>query len=269
MKRLLTCFVFAIFTFIYSQVFANIWPDKADINLKIKPGETKTDTIKVSNLTDKAVIVRVYTDDFTYIPPFDGTKKTLPAGETAFSCAGWISASPQEFNLPPRGNKDVKYTLKVPEGVKGGYYGVLLFEEVPPELDNKVTLGAKLVIRIGTTFFLETSDSEKKIGVEGVSVNKNDISGELRNIGDAILMSKGAYYVMDGKNKVVHRGEVDKFYLPPQEKVPFKISLPEKISQGTYSLVLNFGFESGGSAVKELSLSKDEAGNLKVVSVKD
>ena len=251
-----------------SSVFSQLMIDKAKIKLEIIPKETFAGTINVRNFSEKNVGVKVYFQDFVYIAPFDGRKNFLTLGATEYSCGKWIRFFPEEFTLAPFGKEEVAYSIEVPEGIKGGYYGVLFFETSMGQLEGK-EVHLKVVQRLGCLFFLETDDKTKKAEIKTISITQDPLQGYFVNSGDTILIPSSVFYIMDKQGMIVGRGEIEKFYLPPGEKTSFNIKLPGELSQEAYTLVITFDLEEGDSLIKEIDFVKEKPGIIKILQIRD
>jgi len=270
MKRLFLLIFLGMFLCISSQVFAQVKVDKREIKLELEPGKTVVGSITVENRSDKNIPIKTELEDFTYPSPFDGRKKPLPLGSMPRSCAEWISVSPAVFELPPRGKREVNYSIKVPKQAKGGYYGVLFFKKEAEPLKGQI--GARVAVRVGCSFFLETPDKTKKAKIEDISVASSDtIQGYFSNVGDVLLISKGNFYAMNEEGIVADRGEIreKEFHLFPEEKAPFTVNLSKELALGRYTLVINFDLGQGDAALKEVDFSKDAVEGIKISKVRD
>ncbi len=248
------------------SAFAQIKLDKYQVKADISSGEVIKGSIVVENTSAENITVKVYPLDFVYLPPFEGGKDVRPLGATSYSCGKWITASLNNFVLSPKGKQTVGYTIKAPENIKGGYYGVLFFEKGSVGSSG----GVGVILKIGCSFFLEAQDKLREINIADTAIDKDTIKGKIFNSGNVILISDSAYYLMDEKGTILNKGKVrEKFYLPLGEKVPFTVKVPNQLAAGSYTLVMNFDLEGRGALVKELDFSKDEAGKFGALKVKD
>jgi len=267
LNRTVFFLIIALLCNIKLQAFAEVILDKGKIKLTVKPGETINGSITLTNSSATDIPLRAYLEDFTYVPPFDGSKKFLPVGSTEYSCGKWISFSPQEFILPALSKQEINYVIKVPQGALGGYYGVLFFEKSPKLAPKEMGLG--IVVRVGCLFFLETEGKVKKGALEDVSLEGNSLKAYFVNSGNIILVTNAVYYTMDEQGMVVDRAETGKFYLPIKDKFPLSIAVPEKFSPGNYTEVLTFDLEEGDVLVKEIAFSKDKTGSSRILQIRD
>lgn len=250
-----------------SAAYAQLVLDKRQINLKVKPGEVITGSVTVSTPSGQYFTVKAYFEDVTYKPPFLGIKTLLPLGSTDRSCGQWITLSNPMFLLNAKGKQEEAFTIKVPKDIKGGYYCVLIFEKGASSVEGDRGVG--IIERAGCTISLETADKETRGKISNISQGPGGIQGELSNLGNALLVADGSYYVMDAKGVVADRGAINKYYLPPGENTSFAIKLSEQVVPGTYSLVLNFDLEEGKALLKEIDLVKDDTGNINITATRD
>lgn len=252
------------------SLYAQIALNTLDVKINIKGGETVNGTMTVENISEKNILVKTYFEDFTYNSPFDKGATYLPLGSIERSCGQWISVSPKSFVLPPKGKKKVAYSIKVPKEVKGQYWGAFISEAAPGEFKLKGIMGVSLVVRVACTFLLEAPGLEKKAKLEDISIAFDTIEGNLFNNGNAILfITKGAFSIMDSKGKMFDKGDIKRYSISPDEKAPLSIKLSKKISPGDKTLSLNFDLKDGGTMVKSVDFSKDEAGNITILNIKD
>ncbi|MBU0693484.1 MAG: hypothetical protein KKC11_02270 [Candidatus Omnitrophica bacterium] len=256
--------------FIGNNVFSfNLSISDPKINLKVKQDEALTGKIKVANPSSGEIKVKVYLEDFTYIPPYDGTKKFFPSGSTQFSCAQWISFSPQEFKLPPFGARFVNYSLRVPHDAKGSYCAVLFFETALGEIEEEAGYNVKVLGRVGSLIFLEAEGSLKQAKIRNIKTEGDEIKGEFLNLGDVFINSVSSYFVMDEEGMVLDRGKLEDLFLFPKDKAPFTIPLLEKIPAGKFSLICTFDLGAGDILVKELDFIKDAKNFIKIIEIRD
>lgn len=267
-KKTVLLLCFGVNFFMSSQVFPQLMIDTAKIKLEIFPQETLTGTINVRNFSERNVDVSVYAQDFVYVPPFDGSKNFLPAGTMDYSCGTWIRFFPEEFTLAPFGKEEVGYSIEVPKGARGGYYGVLFFETSMGHMEAK-EVHLKVIQRLGCLFFLETQDKTKRAELKNISIAQITLQGDFVNLGDTILTPKSVFYIMDDQGMIVDRGAIETFYLPPQEETTFRLNLGEELSQKEYTLVLTFDLEEGDSLVKEIDFVKEKTGIIKILQIRD
>lgn len=240
--------------------------DKGKVTEVIIPGQVVSGALNLRNTGNDPIRLKIYFEDFLYKPPFDGTKKFLPMGSTDYSCGEWVQVSPQELVLPPLTSKKVTYLMKPPYDLrKGGYYGVLFFENMPGEQ----TGGLQIITRVGCLFFLETAGSQKRTRLVEPEVTGNRLDMGFLNEGEVIVIAKATYYIMDSRGMAIDRGEIETFYLPPKERFPLSIEMNKTLAPGKYTIILTFDLGEGEVIVREVDLTRSSLGISSVVEIRD
>lgn len=268
MKRIFFVLIF-IFLFPHTLLAEEIIQiDQAKIRLSISPGKAKTGIINIANPSMEKKDIRVYLEDWYYIPPYDGSKEFRPAGSLQNSCSSWISFSPAEFSLPPFGKKTVNYTVRLPEEAEGGHYAVLFFEELlgKPKIEEGVGVG--VAVRIGVLFYIEPEGKIKRLArLEDILIDKKDgsleIKVELENIGNTDITAKSNFHIIDNKGMVYVRGKFNDVYTFPKDRVKLSSKSAGKLKEGIYDLVITLQFEGGGVQVFEVKINVDSQGRIK------
>jgi hypothetical protein len=267
-KFLLSVLIGLGFSISSQNVSAQLLMEKSRVDIAVEPSQTVIDSIYLHNTSDQPIDVKVYWQDFEYEPPFDGKKKFLPSGTSVYSMASWVSFSPQEFTLPARSKQTINYSIKVPPTAKGGYYGVLFFEQGGSDVPLAGT-GVNIITRIGSLFFLKTKDQVKDLKVSAWLSKVNGLRATITNSGTAVAFPVGTYYVMDKDGLVADRGELKKIYIPPGQKADFEVNFRSGVTSGEYTMVLTFDLEDGDSLVQEVDFRKEGGTNISILGVRD
>lgn len=265
--RLPTWLLLTIFSVLFIPAAqAQVMIEQGKVVIRANPGETIVNTLPVHNTSEQdAITLRAYWEDFMYIEPFTGDKEFTPAGTSDRSASRWINFSPQQFTLDPRGSKLISYSIQVPADAKGGYYGVLFFEEGGGTAQTRV--GVSVVTRIGALFFIETTNSTYKGQLENLEFSGKEFKGDFANLGDVVLIPDSTYYILDKEGLVAERGEMPKFYLAPGKKTAAKFTAAEKLSAGDYTAVLTFDFGGGENYTYEFDFTKSADGSIAITKV--
>lgn len=132
----LTVFIFVLTTFIVAHKLTaqnatkglSITP--TSLELTIKPGESVTKTISLSNFTEKTVDISVSRRNFT--ANGEEGEVFLTEEENAFSLSSWIKTSPESQTLKPDQKKDFEVTITAPKNAEpGGHFGSVVFSTKP------------------------------------------------------------------------------------------------------------------------------------------
>ena len=251
-----------------SPVSAQVFVEQGKVNVLVHPGEQISDAVTVSNTTGKTVKARIYWEDFSYQSPFDGAKKFAPAGTLKTSLASWVKFSPRDVVLPAFGKVNISYVIDVPQNASGGYYGVL-FVEPQNTLMGEGDKGVRIITRVGSLFFVETGDRNKTASLADVSIQGKKLKARLRNSGNVVLLPEASFYVMDREGLAMDRGEIKKYYLPPDGVVDIEVALGSELSKGEYTMVLTFDLQDGDVLVKEIEFSKNSDIEYQLRNIRD
>ncbi|MCM8800198.1 MAG: hypothetical protein NC900_05705 [Candidatus Omnitrophica bacterium] len=265
-------------SFVFKVEATTIRLDRAKIRLNILPGNSFSGQINIENPSSEPVEIKAYLQDWCYTKAGDGTKEFYSAGATEFSCASWISFSPTEFLIPAFGQKTINYTVKVPSEAKGTHFAVLFFETTPQASEPEV--GMMIKVRVGALFYIEAKGTtQRKAELDNFHLTQDTkknliIETDLLNIGNVDLVCEGTYHIIDKKGMVIARGEFNKAYTFPQDKVNLKATCKQIFNEGLYDIILTLdlgkahqeqGFSGGPVLVKEVEFEIDEEGNIKRV----
>lgn len=112
------------------------------------PGEVIENYVKVYNpSTDTSIGIKMQVED---IAPTGEAGHVIvePAETETYSIARWIQSEPEEFDLAPREEKFVKFTILVPDNAEpGGHYGTVLAGT--RTIAGPGATGAAIVQRVG------------------------------------------------------------------------------------------------------------------------
>jgi len=237
----------------------NLLVEQGKVRLRIAPGQTKTGTITIRNTETQPSDIRVYLEDWYYLPVADGTKEFKPKGTTPLSCASWINFSPAEFTIPAYGKKEVNYTVKVPDNASGGHYAVMFFETMLAEPGTMEGFGLGVAARLGTLFYIEPEGSIRsslEIGAFSVSREAKGplvINLDLKNTGNVDITASGTFHIIDKQGMVYARSEFNTVYTFPTDTGTLRGEWKEPIPAGIYDLVITV---DAGKALEESGMGR-------------
>jgi hypothetical protein len=132
-------------------------------------GETYIGSILIKNPDDEPQEVKIYQTDYFF--RFDGTNAYGTPGKLERSNADWLSFSPRQLTIPPKGTATVNYTVKVPNdpNLVGTYWSMLMVEGIPkgspessqPEKD-KTKVGITQIMRYAVQMITHIGDSGQR-----------------------------------------------------------------------------------------------------------
>lgn len=206
--------------------------------------------------------MKVYLNDWSYLPAADGSKEFVPANTTVLSCASWIKFSPAEFTLAPFGRQKINYEVAVPAGASGGHYAALFFESIfgkTQAQQEELRAAVNLAIRIAVLFFVEPEGTVQRSGtIRDFSITPeadktNAFSFEFKNTGNSDCTAGSTYHIMDKKGLVKSRGQFNDLYTFAGGIAQAKAGQTVVLSPGTYTLVLTVDM---GKALQEANMGR-------------
>jgi hypothetical protein len=248
--------VIIIFCFIFLGLLTSI-ESMASISVigglcrEIKIGSSRTaDTnqgvIIVKNNGEEAQEVKVYQTDYQFYS--DGKKLYDEPGKLARSNASWISFTPKQFTVPPKGTSNVNYSIKIPnsEKLSGTYWSMLMIEvisntpsqETKPEDGKLMTLGIKTAVRYGvqivTNFGDTGSHNLKFLATKLVKDSKKKIfQVDIENTGERWLKPSLWIELYNKEGSYIGKFDGGNMRLYPGTSGRFSADLSE-VPEGTY-----------------------------------
>lgn len=268
-KFFIICAAVVMGTSVCLPAFAQIYIDKAKIEMTVAPGQYIADKIVVFNDSEQARKVKIYMEDFAYKAPFDGSKDFAIANTLPRSNANWITYSPRDLTIPPKDKMEVSYIVNVPQDVQGGYYGVLIFENVPEGIMDGAKTGVRLITRIGALMLFETENSNKIQVFDNFRVENGVLKFLLSNQGDTFLRAGTVYYAMDADGNVADRGNLKDVFIPMGEKTDVELPIKADLPDGEYTYILTFDLQHNLSVVREVDIKKSGASDIRVLAVRE
>lgn len=243
------------------------------VETSIRAGGLRSFKLVVSNLGNSAVDIQGYTCDLKLNP--DGTPLILNPGVSSYSCAQWIELTEDKFTLDAGSKKAIGATIKVPRGVRGGRYAVILFESLSSGRRKRgnVILGARLgtimMVSIPRTLKKEAKISQIKVEKVPVSpwkprrgktsIQSVDFIVSLKNMGNVHIKAKGSVVVKNDKGRIIDRIplEAGTGTVLPDGKRDFQgtWSNPRKMVKGKYTAEARISYRGRRQARAEKTFS--------------
>jgi len=209
------------------------------------PGDVIENFVKVYNSsTDTAVSMKMEVEDIA--PTGEIGQVILEAPETeTYSLTRWIKCEPEEFDLNPREEKFVKFTIQVPENAEpGGHYGSVLAGT--KAVAGPGMAGTAIIQRIGALVLLTVPGAmEENLIVKDFTAphysEYGPIPFEIRfeNKGTVHVKPTGYITVTNWLGKKVGDSEIAPRNVLPGGVRKFEASLPQKwFFAGKYTATL-------------------------------
>ncbi len=238
------------------------------INFNLKPGETRTVEVKVTNETRSSKTFNVRFSD--YDADNAGKSEFLAPGTSKFGISNWISAAPTFFEVKPGEVKKIAVTLTVPDtdSTNHAAWGLLWIEEKKEReaIDNAgndkaISLGVIPTFAFGV-YIYQNPPSVKNNKVEFQNFTFQNLNNQpkidmvLRNAGDGIASCIAYVELTNLSTGKQQKLSVKRFTILPGYIRNYMFALPEKLEKGKYSAVgiLDYGNKEAVEAA-ELSFT--------------
>lgn len=225
------------------------------VNFTAKPGETKTQEIRINNETSSIKKFNISMSDFDMNEK--GSTVFLKPGESKYSLSKWLNISPTFVELKPFSDIKIKLTLTVPSTEEGNNaaWCIVKIEETREreKLDDKgnsdkISLGVIPTFAFGI-FVYQNPPNVKASKVEIKNfINKNDSVNKsldlfLHNTGNGIAQCVAYVELTNTTNGKQQRLTVKRFVILPGYKRSYNFKLPKNLEKGKYTAlgVLDFG----------------------------
>ncbi len=210
--------------------------------LPLAPGSPQTHTVSVLNIDSTAPVrLRAYLSDWTIKP--SGQMSTARPGTLPYSCSDWVEVNPAEFEVAPRAERVVRFTIRVPDSAFGSYWTMLYFES-QPDTTRKSMVGLLMKARVGSPIYAVVSGTEiKQAELTGFSyrrrtANSHQFTLQLANTGNVHLRAKGSLAVKDGSGAVAAVLSLSDDVVLPQSRRDIAVTLDQVLAPGRYTAVV-------------------------------
>jgi len=223
--------------------------NQSKIRVVVSPGERAFGEITLDNPTDEAKSMRLYLEDWYYLPGGTGAKEFLPANSTPTSACPWISFSPAEVTVPGFGKQKINYSVNAPPDATGARFATLFFETLISKgsfSDSGRSVGLNVNVRVATLFYVEIKGttartakiSNLKIAPSQETKGALDITLDFENTGNTDITTSGNFSLMNNEGLVSARGAFNSVYTFPGGKGTVLGIWIDRIQAGDYDLVI-------------------------------
>ncbi len=256
-------FVFSIFYFLsFISVHAQETPQSAlgvspaIFELVLEPGEEKTETLRVFNVTNFPLPIKASVKNFTPKEEISEEAKKI------FDASAWFTLEPTDFILQPKENKIITVTISPPkEAEPGGHYATVYFQPLlPVEVLSPQT--AYLTARIGIlSFLIIKGEIQEKASLASWQTESFRQFGpislnlQLKNEGNVHLLPAGEVTVWNWQNKEVTKIPLTPSQILPQTTKQFSFVWPKKYLLGKFlaQVQLTYGSEQQKIASEKIT----------------
>ena len=119
--------------------FAQLAVSTSPLYLNVPAGEKRTFSLKIENLGEEPEGVTVYLGDWRR--DLNGNTQYLRPGSLSQSLADWIKISPASFIIKGGEDREIRFTISVPEGEEGSRWALLFIQREPELVEETVKRG--------------------------------------------------------------------------------------------------------------------------------
>lgn len=142
-----------------SVLSISIFPEKFD--LELERGEAYKEKIRISNLSQSSLSINIQIKNFSATGEKGEVEFSEEDEDISFNPRQWIKFGKKNFVLEPNGNREIEFSIKVPENTEaGGYYATAFFQTEIPSAAEKSS--ARIVSSIGALFLIKIKGGEEK-----------------------------------------------------------------------------------------------------------
>lgn len=248
--------------------------DKPSMKIVAKPGETKTEVIKVENNGDRESFIQAYKQD--WLLNEEGKLEYRPAGALPHSCSDWINISPAQFTISPKGKQEVTVVLSVPEDATGGHYSIIFFESTAGTGTKPDGTSVRIAGRIATVVYQETEGRTNKAGeIAALKISEPDedkplrLTYEFENKGNAYIKARGFINILDKDGNLYGKAEEKRGTgTLPGGKFQGDIEWLGTLPEGDYSALLTLDIgEEVSPLLKEAEIKVKKKGSIEKIEV--
>ncbi|WP_027343161.1 WxL protein peptidoglycan domain-containing protein [Hamadaea tsunoensis] len=159
--------------------------------LESAPGGTVTDSVRLANLTDQPLTLRLYAAD-AYNTAADGGFGLRDADAHQADVGAWTRAGAQTVVLPARRQADVPFTIVVPpNATPGDHVGGIVAAETLPSGRTAGADGSTVAVRqaVGARIYLRVSGAVRPgLSIDGLTGDRRGIAYTVVNTGNVHLV---------------------------------------------------------------------------------
>ncbi|MCX5669576.1 MAG: hypothetical protein NTX89_05675 [Candidatus Omnitrophica bacterium] len=223
--------------------------NQSKIRVVVSPGERAFGEITLDNPTAENKIMRLYLEDWYYLPGGSGAKEFLPANSISTSACPWITFSPADVVVPAFGKQKINYSVNAPRDASGARFATLFFETLIGKGNlsgSGRSAGLDVNVRVATLFYVEVKDTiQRTAKISNLNIQSSkevkgslDITLDFENTGNTDITTSGNFSLMNNEGLVSARGVFNSVYTFPGGKGSFLGTWKDKIPAGDYDLVI-------------------------------
>lgn len=256
-KYFKTIVIISFFLFIYCPRLQGVsWSVRPmGFNFNPSSGDTLTKVLTIQNSGNTEEELIIYIKDIQYNT--EGNGKELEPGNVDRGMAKWAKIYPEKIILKGGENKQVRFTIIVPEKIEPGSYWANMYAEAvnnPTLLSKSEVRGRKVSIfsniryqiNLNATIpgnIIKTGEITNVEVIPNVTDTSLVVNTTFENTGDLILKCNGRIEIRDEMGETVETINLGKFRTYPECKRIIKKEIPSSLKLGEYSIlvIIDFG----------------------------
>jgi len=254
MQRLTLFFFIALsFQGLFGQANWKVTP--MYFNLTANKGDRISRSFTIFNASDEPQSYRVISKDWIFTK--EGNDKELEPGSFSRGCAEWLSGTPQNFSLQPKGSKQVRFTVEVPQAhLPGTYWSAFFIEPADkPDLGSSAsgegrTYNIYVKVRAKVSILITLPGQQRKDGkvtnleVEVGPLKENiKVTATFNNTGNLYMRCKGTVEIRDYQGETIESFPLKSFASLPETESIIVTDHPMKFNDGEYSALVIIDFD--------------------------
>jgi hypothetical protein len=253
MIRIMRALTLCVFALAAVAQAADIGISPPRLELSGSPGQTLTATVTV--LTSAASEQQIAADVSDWTMDAAGNLIFFPPGSLPFSASPWLALDATDFILAPRGNREVRLALTIPDDAEGTFNSMVFFTVVPPPGATQ-GVGVVTTTRVGLTVYVTVAGTERG-GSELLDFYRRDartLTAVIANSGNTVMRLSGVIELRDESGRAVHRLDVPDVPVLRDSERELTLALPEDLAPGFYVALALIQDSRGGLLAGELPL---------------
>jgi len=230
------------------------------IEYEVSPGDLKSGSIGVTNLSSEPMTLRIYAGDWTRITgDSSGYVFDDEGGNEPRSFLDWMTFSPDRMTLQPGEWRDVQYEIRIPNqgDLEGSYWGVIFIEETPDVLPEQgleepdvMRVGILTVFRYAVQIYVTVVGTEvREVTFDSINFEQAqdgiDVTAVIENLGNIYMRPKVWLELRDTSGNVVYSQEHIRQTLLPESLRDYKFEIRElSIEPGVYLAIVIADYDS-------------------------
>ena len=209
------------------------------VELPAVVGQTKTQSLSISNESPTSVHIRANTLDFRIDDEEQPQFSSTGLENSPHSCRKWLKLNPVEFDLAPNEHKTIRYSFRYPDQLdEGSFHCAASFTTSPQPGEGQIGMATN--IRLITTFYAVNGRPKPSARVTSVrfappadnSVANRNAVLNIENTSSTYFRVNGTLEVRDASDSVIETAQFRAIPILPDRVQPFTFPLKTASAPG-------------------------------------